>query len=1175
MTSSELVVRRSFAHRGLGPDPSRDRPRYPASEGGGGALPLRPMDALPESDPNLERFELALFGGPEIRRRSGAIPLSPLQGAFLGVLAAHGSRGVAHHVLLDLLWDAGTDDRLRGRLNQLVYALHGRLGGERVILRAGSNYRLDLGRVTSDLEGFFGALRDRDALGAAAIVGRGFLAGLGPPPTAALERWVRERDLRLRGEVRELAWALWAEAEQRGDWALAEAASGTLLELSPDSEEVLRKVLQSKALQGKVQEASVTWDGYREVARLRKPEWSPQDETVALLDRLEELAARGRETVTVQAGSGTPEPPFVGRQLELRRLTGLIRDPLPDAVTLVLVGAEAGVGKTRLVREALSRAPMEGVRVLVTSCSDFEAGIPMGALLRALTPSWIGPEVRGLEDPWRSLLLTLLPEFQGEGPPPGPYPGPPEAVQRVTCEAFRQLLRSLASEDPVVLFIDDVQWVDPTSLAVLEYLVEGWDAGELVLLLAVRPEVLGDGSSPARWLARRSERGDWAEHLILPPLADDEVRELVRATSGAGSIGRTTVLKPPSQVPDPDAASDRHPRPGPAELEEVVALSGGHPLLAIEYARHLAHRGRPGEGRLLGGPLPEVLGRLLRDRVTDLGARARGLLAALAPSDHPLPLPVAEEVSSATGSEFAAALDEGVRAGLLALSPRGVEFRHGLFREALLQELPEGRKARAHAAIAEALIGLGDPSLEMDIALHLLRSGDGRRARPFVLGAARRAIDSGGWTEAREVVLAALASDPPNREKALLSGLLGRVYFLSGSFALAAQAWEAARLAHQGAGEEREALAARLRMLEARALDPASDREGLLGQVRALRTEVAERHHVELVADAMEVEIQLLDRLERIPEVRGLTEEASSRSARGAHHDELHFLVVSLVGAVYGNADHAMEVADRALALAREQGRPDLALKVVNWKVIALYQQARLNLPEGEAVIREGLEMLRSSSDIKQRYQLEANLAVWQMDVGNYDAAVRGFDRAERVLGQLKAPHLRRTLLGNRGQLALELGDPDRAMDQFQRSLSDGEVASWGAHQRMALAGVGLVHFHQGRLAEARSMWQRLPPPPEAWTFDPYLCLALEARLGLANGEPAQVVCSRLSEHEANLRSTVATAWMRVRMLRFELGLRRGVGPVADDIEELTDFFERRGIPSRLKELKSLLRRYS
>ena len=147
-----------------------------------------------------------------------------------------------------------------------------------------------------------------------------------------------------------------------------------------------------------------------------------------------------------------------------------------------------GIGKTRLVREALARAPFDGLRVLQRTCSDFEQTIPLSPILRSLTPDWVGHAIHEVGHPWDSILLPLLPELWQAGRPESPaFRGQAEEVPSATREAFLRLFTQLADTDPLVVFLDDFHWVDRTSLSVLEHLRGRWTGRGLVLVLALRP----------------------------------------------------------------------------------------------------------------------------------------------------------------------------------------------------------------------------------------------------------------------------------------------------------------------------------------------------------------------------------------------------------------------------------------------------------------------------------------------------------------------------------------------------------------------------------------------------------------------------------------------------------------------------------------------------------------
>ena len=129
----------------------------------------------------------------------------------------------------------------------------------------------------------------------------------------------------------------------------------------------------------------------------------------------------------------------------------------------------------------------------------------------------------------------------------------------------------------------------------------------------------------------------------------------------------------------------------------------------------------------------------------------------------------------------------------------------------------------------------------------------------------------------------------------------------------------------------------------------------------------------------------------------------------------LQLLSVCMIDAVYGSPESAAQIADQAFEVAADLGNNEMALRALNWKVIAFYHQARLNSREGEELISTAVDVASGARSLGQRFRLEANLGVWHMDVGDYSAARRSFDRASKLLPALSVPHLRRNLHLNQG----------------------------------------------------------------------------------------------------------------------------------------------------------------
>ena len=232
----------------------------------------------------------------------------------------------------------------------------------------------------------------------------------------------------------------------------------------------------------------------------------------------------------------------------------------------VLIEGEAGIGKTRLMTEALAVAEGLGFRVLYGACDDVEQDRPLRALVEALGAGSNPPTAR------RPELAEL---FGSARMQQGGRPRSSGAVDGswVIVESVVDVLEDLASTDPVALAIEDLQWADPLTLRVVHAVVRRMQRIPLVLLATVRPG--SHGAHVDRTIADVVSHG--ALHVVLDSLDAGAAAELAGAVTG---------------LP-----------PGPGLLEQV-GRAGGNPLFVIELVRALADDGAlGGAGRAGRGPL--------------------------------------------------------------------------------------------------------------------------------------------------------------------------------------------------------------------------------------------------------------------------------------------------------------------------------------------------------------------------------------------------------------------------------------------------------------------------------------------------------------------------------------------------------------------------------------------
>ncbi len=405
---------------------------------------------------------------------------------------------------------------------------------------------------------------------------------------------------------------------------------------------------------------------------------------------------------------------FVGRVRALSRLLGTIDDAATGRARLVLVSGEAGIGKTTLIGEATARS---GSQVGWGTCADAErapAFWPWTTALRDLLTA-VGPDAaERLTRIDTAELARLLPELAGAGADAGLSNAPldADAARLRLFDAAARLLERLARHTPALVVLDDLQWADESTMALLRFVAQPYRPVPLVVVGAYRHDEVG--ADTARALAALAEHG---EPVQLRGLSRDEVGELVTDAAGAAAADRW--------------AADVHRR------------TGGHPFFARQLIELLTDPTQP------SGAVPAAAHGLVARRVERLSADGRALVEAAAVAGTELMPDVLADVCGIEPAAVALLVEQGVRAGVLARDandgerPTTSRLAHDLFRETIAAALPVPERLALHQRIADALErrhARGSPVVAADLARHTAAAvplDGGRRAIHWARSAAR------------------------------------------------------------------------------------------------------------------------------------------------------------------------------------------------------------------------------------------------------------------------------------------------------------------------------------------------------------------------------------------------------------------------------------------------------
>lgn len=394
---------------------------------------------------------------------------------------------------------------------------------------------------------------------------------------------------------------------------------------------------------------------------------------------------------------------LVGRSAHLSALTEIWDDVVDGRGAAVLMGGDAGVGKTAVV-DAFARAVESNGRVVRGQCvplgGDGLAYVPIVAVLRALQSvgddtirSWAGPGVASLG--------ALLPEFAA----------PTEAVldRTRTLEVVTEILDHASQMQPLVVVIEDLHWADTSTRDLLGFAIRALRDARLLFVVTYRTDEL-HRRHPLRPFLAELDRLAHTTHVDVGRLDRDGVAEMVAEL-----------------VTTPPAA---------ATVAEIYRRSDGIPFFVEELAGTDCCS------------LPEELRNVLLVRFESLSSGAQAIVRLAAIAGNRCRHALLEQVSDQPADTTAALVREAVDANLLTVDGVDYVFRHALLREAVIEELLPGEAAALHRRFALA-IERGDQTMLVDerdrrvrLAHHWSQSREPDKAFTWSLAVAR-APDSG------------------------------------------------------------------------------------------------------------------------------------------------------------------------------------------------------------------------------------------------------------------------------------------------------------------------------------------------------------------------------------------------------------------------------------------------
>ncbi len=1009
-------------------------------------------------------LSILLLGQPQILRDDKPLSLTRRKSrALVYYLAAH-PRPLSREHLLAFFWPDLERPAAQQTLRTTLHGLRKALGDSLVVeddtialnadvdaRRFETNFPPQFRRPTSNLQSSQTPEAERRGLISNLRPYRAdFLDGFTLPDSPAFDDWAaiereRYRRLAMRGLMQ---LSQLHEADQN----FAEALDTLDRALAFDSlqEDLQRAAMRLHYLAGDRAGAIRRYDSLR---RLLDEEMGvpPMAETRTLYDAIinDKLPAppanQARIPITNYQLPIFPALPFTGREAELQILQEAMA-----ARKLALLEGEPGIGKTRLAHEFIGA---ENPIALVGVAHELEHALPYQPIIEALRgllartdwPALLAALHANLPAVWLAEVARLLPELETPSPEP---PAASPADESRLWEGLHQFLLALAGQHPVVLFLDDLQWADASTLALLGYLARQATPASIFCLAAARAVA---PRSPLAALLQMLTREDRLTRLALHRLDPNAV----------AAIAHSLHIQPLA--------------------DWLVYTSEGNPYVLAELIRYAS------ENKLLqdlsaltySAIVPPTIYSLIESRLSRLSDPARRMLDAAVAAGREFEFDVVYRAAGLSETAALDALDELRAAALVHPAkddPTGrfYTFDHTLTMEVAYRNVGETRHRLLHRRIAEVLETLYSRRLDTVaglIASHFAEGNAPDRAAPYAFRAGQLAAGLAAWKEAIAFYEQALAADFDDDQRRIIFMALGEARFRAGEGAQASEAFRSALALSRP--DSAEADEARLELAQS-FLTQARFAE-IVELVQQVRAADHPEHAVEaqfIWGTALSIEgADLQAAAEHLQDAEALLNQLGDR-ADLTQRSKVKFEVGSVV-AQQGDLPQAVALYRESLAIAGQANTPAASLQGILARNNLAYHLYLLGDPAAIEHARAGLALAQENGVLSLQPFLLSTLGEIALTAEDFESAERYFNDGLALAERLSIPERIAGLTANLGLLARATGQTDLAIHRLSTALARAD--SLGTRHLAAQTRLWLIPLlppaeARARLAEARAI---------------------------------------------------------------------------------------------------------
>lgn len=686
---------------------------------------------------HVEPLRIRLFGGFLLEYEGKSLPPIPsrLGRSLLAYLVTHRDRAHTRDLLAGIFWPDMAESHARRRLSHALWQAQGVLAElpspdpymiatpNSLRFNGAAPYWLDVDEFERAVDGTDGGI---ETMAAAVDLYRGdFLAGF-------YEEWLFEEQERLRETYLSTLGRLVRLLKSHADYERALGYAKRMVMQNPLREDAHREVMRLCFLVGRSNEALLQ---YERCVSILDEEFGtlPSPATSALHREIQDAHQKGERPFTPAPSAPLFGPArevgMVGRIDERAALLEVMEGALSGRGGAVLVEGQPGVGKTRLLRALSDDAQWRGLSPLWGTCNELDIRTPYAGIAEALqsglSPLRAEQVSEVVDDVWLSTGGRVVPALADFLPDLATAPQLKAGEDRTRMhEALVRIVTAMGRISPHVMFVDDVQWADEDTLAVLRLLLGSVISNQIVLVLSYRGSEARE--RPEVWEALLEvDRAPGSERIVLADLPSLEVSKLIEQGMGWTGVA-------------------------PEFVDSVLLQTGGNPLLVLETLRAFQEQ-QAEHSEIVEDdaslPLTPGVSEILQRRLRSLPPDTSTVLDVLAVYGKPLDSDGVAAIANTSKLLALSGLDDSLRRAILVEEMGSYRFTHEQLRRVAYDTLDHLDRSSLHRQVGGWMED-HEPQRIEELALHFTRGEEWERAFSSLVLAGERAVSVSAYETA-------------------------------------------------------------------------------------------------------------------------------------------------------------------------------------------------------------------------------------------------------------------------------------------------------------------------------------------------------------------------------------------------------------------------------------------